>query len=112
MTESDTGPAPVIVVATIRPLPEHRDAVLAALRESVPVVHGEPGCSLYALHEAPDRLVMIEQWDSPAAFEVHGKGDALRALGAKLKGRLSEPFDVVLLGAIPLGDADRGALRG
>jgi len=37
----------VVVVATIRPLPEHRDEVLAAFRDTIPAVHREPGCILY-----------------------------------------------------------------
>jgi len=51
----------VVVVATIIPLPEHRDAVIAAFTETIPEVHKEDGCELYALHQNDDRLIMVEK---------------------------------------------------
>ena len=55
----------VVVVATIVPEPEHRDEVIAAFRHTITQVHGEDGCELYALHEAPDRLIVVEKWANP-----------------------------------------------
>ena len=60
----------VTVVATVRPVPEHRDEVIAAFTEVIPAVHAEEGCELYALHEGDDRLVMIEKWTSADALRV------------------------------------------
>jgi quinol monooxygenase YgiN len=76
----------VVVVATVVPLAEHRDEVIAAFKETIEQVHGEDGCELYALNEAPDRLIMIEKWASPEALRVHSKGAALTALNPKLAG--------------------------
>ena len=101
----------IVVVATIYPLPEHRDEVIAAFRDAVPTVHGEPGCALYALHEGPDRLVMIEQWESRQALEIHSKGDALRALNPRLKDKLAAETEVLVFDPLPAGDDDRGRLR-
>lgn len=102
---------PVIVVATIRPLPEHREEVLAALRAAVEHVHGEDGCDLYALHQAGDRFVMIERWASPAALEAHSASSpALQKLNADLDGKLQGPLDVVLLDPVPAGDPVQGQL--
>jgi quinol monooxygenase YgiN len=61
---------PVVVVATIVPRPEYRDEVIATITETVARVHEEDGCELYALHQADDRLMMVEKWAS---------ADALRA---------------------------------
>ena len=36
---------PVIIVATVTPLPEHRDEVKAVFVAAVGQVHGEDGCS-------------------------------------------------------------------
>ena len=58
----------VVVVATIIPLPEHRDEVIAAIAETVAKVREEDGCELYALHQADDRLMMVEKWASPEAL--------------------------------------------
>jgi quinol monooxygenase YgiN len=102
---------PVVVVATIRPLAEHRAEVVAAYQEAVAAVHEEDGCTLYALHEADDRLVMIEQWESPEALKAHSTGPALQALGARLAGKTAVPAEVITMTAVPAGDAEKGQLR-
>jgi quinol monooxygenase YgiN len=102
---------PVIVVATIKPLPEHRDEVRAALAAAVPRVHGEEGCELYALNQKDDRFVMIERWASPAALQTHSTDSAgLQKLNAELKGKLEAPLDVVVLEPVPAGEPAKGAL--
>src|ERR1700722_19846126 len=82
---------PVVIVAPIVPIAEHREAVNAALRAAVGHVHDEPGCELYALHEAADRLVLIEKWESPEALAVHREGAALATLGGPVGPTFSGP---------------------
>ena len=77
----------VVVVATIIPLPEHRDEVIATLTQTVPKVHEEDGCELYALHQAEDRLMMIEKWASPEALRTHSRGAALAAMNPRSRAR-------------------------
>ncbi len=101
----------VVVVATIRPKPEHRAEVVEAFERAVARVHTEDaGCELYALHEAPDRLVMIEKWSDAQALREHGHGAALVALGADLDGKLAEPTDVVTMTPHPAGTPVLGVL--
>ena len=53
-----------------------RSGVLAQVR-------AEPGCLRYELFsavEAPDRLVLLEHWDSPAHLEAHMAGAPFQAL--------------------------------
>ncbi len=102
---------PVVVVATILPLDEHRAEVVAAFTQAIPVVHGEDGCILYAMHEADDRLVMVEQWESQDALDRHSKGEALRILGAALAGKVAGPPEVITLTAVPAGDVEKGRLH-
>ena len=105
------GAMPVIVVATIRPLPEHRDEVRAALAAAIPQVHGEEGCELYALNQKDDRFVMIERWASRAALQTHSTDSAgLQKLNAELKGKLEAPLDVLVLEPVPAGEPAKGAL--
>lgn len=78
----------VVVVATIVPLAEHRDEVIAIFKETIEQVHDEDGCELYALHEAPDRLVMIEKWASREALRAHSTSPALTAMNPKLAGKV------------------------
>jgi quinol monooxygenase YgiN len=100
----------VVVVATITPLPGEENAVRAAILESIPKVHAEPGCELYALHEGTGRFVMVERWESADALAVHGKAQALRSLGAALAGKVAGPPEVRRLTAVPAGDPGKGTL--
>ena len=100
----------VVVVATITPKPGEEDAVRGAILASIPAVHAEPGCELYALHEGAGQFVIVERWASPEALAAHGKGDALTALGAALAGRVAAAPDVRRLTAVPAGEPEKGAL--
>ena len=97
----------VVVVATIIPLPEHRDEVIATITETVAKVHEEDGCELYALHQADDRLMMVEKWASSEALRAHSKGAALAAQAPRLAGKLAGPAEVIVLQAVPRRSAAR-----
>lgn len=101
----------IIVVATAFPLPEHRAEVIAAFEAAEEKVHAEEdGCELYALHEGPDRLVMIEKYASDEAVAAHRVGAGLAELIEALKGKLSAPMDVQFLTPHPAGSPAKGAL--
>jgi len=100
----------VVVVATITPLPGEEDAVREAVLESIPAVHAEPGCEVYALHEGTGEFVLVERWESADALAVHGHGEALRALGTALAGKVAGPSDVRRLTPVPAGDPDKGTV--
>ena len=68
----------VVVVATIIPLPDYRNEVIATITETVAKVHEEDGCELTPCM-ADDRLMMVEKWASPEALRAqqgHGPGRA------------------------------------
>jgi quinol monooxygenase YgiN len=100
----------VVVVATIIPLPEYRDEVITAFTATIPQVHAEDGCELYALHQAQDRLVIIEKWLSQEALGTHSQGAALAALNPRLAGKVAGAPEVIVLHAVPAGDAAKGQL--
>jgi quinol monooxygenase YgiN len=100
----------VVVVATIVPRPEHRAAVIDAIKEAIEQVHAEDGCELYSLNEAPDRLVMIEKWASQQALDAHSGGSNLAALGPKLIGKVSAAPEVIVLQSVPAGDPAKGTI--
>jgi quinol monooxygenase YgiN len=79
----------VVAIVTAFPIPEHREEVVAAFEAAIPRVHEEPGVEVYALHEGPDRLVMIEEYASQEARAEHLKGAALADLRSALDGTLS-----------------------
>ena len=101
----------VIVVATVRPVPDHRAAVIAAFEQAIARAHAEDaGCELYALHENEDRLVMIEKWTSPEALEDHARGEALAELNRGVEGKIVGELDVQILTPHPAGTPEQGAL--
>jgi quinol monooxygenase YgiN len=101
----------VVVVATIRPLPEHRAEVIAAMEKAIAGVHAhDDGCLLYALHEGDDRLVMVEKWTSAESLAEHSRGAALAELNQALSGRLAGQTDVQILRPHPAGTPAQGTL--
>jgi quinol monooxygenase YgiN len=100
----------VVVVATIVPKPECRDEVIAAFRATIEQVHEEDGCELYALHEAADRLIMVEKWASQEALGTHSKGAALAALNPMLAGKVAGRPEVIVTQPVPAGDPAKGQL--
>ncbi|HVB42628.1 MAG TPA: antibiotic biosynthesis monooxygenase [Streptosporangiaceae bacterium] len=100
----------VVVVATIVPVAEHRDEVIAAIKETIGQVHGEDGCELYTLNEAPDRLIMIEKWANAQALAAHSNGRNLAALNPKLVGKVARPPEIFVLQQVPAGDPVKGQL--
>jgi quinol monooxygenase YgiN len=101
----------IVVVATLIPVPEHRDEVIAALETAIGKVHADDGTLLYALHEGRDgRLVMIEKYADGAALSAHSKSAELAELSAALDGKLSVPMDVQVLTPHPAGSAEKGTL--
>jgi quinol monooxygenase YgiN len=100
----------VVVVATIYPTSEGRADVIEAFEAAIPLVHAEPGCELYSLHEGTDRLVMIEKWASPEALATHGTAAAVTALGSRLTGNLVSAPDIQVLTARPAGTSDLGTV--
>ena len=99
-----------VVVATITPLPEHREEVLGALQESLPAVHSEPGCQLYALHEAGGSFVFIEQWESDDALNQHNNGAAVSAVVSRISDKLAASVDIVVAQPVLGGDPGKGRL--
>jgi len=101
----------VVVVATIRPVPDRRAEAIAAVKETVAQVHAEDdGCLLYALHEGPDRLVLIEKWTDAEALAAHGRGAAVASIPERMKGLVTGPSDVQVLHPHPAGNPEQGIL--
>jgi len=102
---------PVVVTAVFQPAPGRRDDLVEALRTTMPGVHAETGCQLYAIHDAEDgTITMIEKWDSVADLDAHGSGPAVASLGAAIEGLVTEPAHVTRMTPIPVGDDAVGSL--
>jgi quinol monooxygenase YgiN len=101
----------VVVVATLTPRDGQLQKVLDALAVSVPLVHQEPGCELYAPHTDGKLVVMVERWESQEALDVHSAGDALKTFGELAGPSLAGPPVVIVLENVPLGDPTKGTIQ-
>ena len=87
----------VYVIATLEVAPGTRAAFLAEFAKVVPLVHAEAGCIEYGptvdaetdipiqFKIGPDRVTIIEKWDSVAALKAHGVAPHMQAYRAKVK---------------------------
>jgi quinol monooxygenase YgiN len=102
---------PVVVTAVFHPAPGRKDELVEAFRSTIPGVHAEAGCLLYAIHDAGDgTITMIEKWASVDDLDAHGSGPAVAALQAATKDFLAGPATVVRMIPIPVGDPAAGEL--
>ncbi len=101
----------VIVTAVFHPQPGRGADLAEALRVAIPAVHQEPGCLLYAIHDADDGTVtMIEKWRSAEDLDAHAAGPAVAELQAGIDGLLARPTVVTRMTPIPAGTAEQGML--
>lgn len=73
----------VVVVARYRARVGNTEAVAAALRDYVPLVHAEPGCLAFIVHRARDDLrefLLYEHYRDDAALDAHRASAHFRAV--------------------------------
>ncbi|WP_113718968.1 putative quinol monooxygenase [Arthrobacter dokdonensis] len=101
----------VIVTAVFHPLDGHTAELIKALQNTIPAVHEEAGCRLYAIHEANNgTITMIEKWDSPEQLGAHAKGSAVAALDEAVANHIASPTTVTTMTPIPAGTPELGTL--
>ncbi|MCG7597228.1 putative quinol monooxygenase [Mycobacterium sp. PSTR-4-N] len=102
---------PVVVVATMIAKPESVDSVRDACKKAIEAVHDEPGCELYALHEADGTFVFVEQWADADALKAHGSAPAVGTLFGTIGELLDGAPDIKMLAPVVAGDPAKGQLR-
>ena len=85
------------VIATVELAPGMRDAFLAEFRKIIADVKGEAGCIEYGpavdvetdipiqFRVGPNKVVVIEKWESVAALKAHGVAPHMQAYRARVK---------------------------
>jgi quinol monooxygenase YgiN len=85
------------VVVTMRIKQGRMEEFLAACKELRPLVLGEPGCLAYDYtrdvpspfdaqpRTEPDRITLLERWESLDALRAHLATPHMKAAGAKMK---------------------------
>ena len=102
---------PITVVATMKAKPESVDAVRNACKQAIEVVHSEPGCDLYSLHEADGTFVFVEQWADADALKTHSTAPAVATLFGTVDELLDGAPDIKRLTPVVAGDPAKGQLR-
>jgi quinol monooxygenase YgiN len=103
---------PLVVVATMKAKPESVEAVREAGKKAVELVHQEPGCELYSLHEADDgTFIFVEQWADAEALQTHGGAPAVAEFFGTVGTLLDGAPDVKVLKTVGAGDPAKGQLR-
>jgi quinol monooxygenase YgiN len=101
----------VIVTAHFEAHEGHEQNLIDALRESIPAVHAEPGCLMFALHRAENRsVVLLEKWESEELLKTHLDGDPVAALVDRIAPHIAKSPEVVRLTAVPAGTGHQGIL--
>jgi len=102
---------PIVVVATMTAKPESVEAVRDACTKAIEAVHQEPGCELYALHEANGTFVFVEQWADADALKTHSTAPGVTTLFGTIGELLDGAPDIKMLQPVVAGDPAKGALR-
>lgn len=101
----------VIVTAVFVPVEGKQAELVAALREAIPAVHAEPGCVLYAIHDAEDgTITMLEKWASVEDLDAHAAGEPITRLNRLIDGLIDGPVVVTRMFALPAGTEQQGLL--
>lgn len=101
----------VIVTAVFTPIPGGKDALIAAMGRGIAAVHDEPGCELYAIHDAEDgTITMLEKWTTAGDLDAHAAGDAVKILQADIEGLVTGPAVVTRMTPLPAGTDAQGVL--
>jgi quinol monooxygenase YgiN len=105
------APVTVVVTAVFHPVPGRTAELVEALRTSIPAVHEEKGCRLYAIHDADDgTITMIEKWDSRDDLDAHAVSPAVKVLQAAVAELIAQPTTVTTMTPLPAGTPEQGAL--
>ena len=101
---------PIVVLAVFEPVEGMVDALREALVASIPAVHAEQGCELYAIHDGADGVIyMIEKWTTVEDLDRHGAGEAVAAL-QQATAESCVNVEVTRMSPIPAGTEGQGLL--
>ena len=101
----------VVVTAVFHPAEGRTAELVDVLRATIPAVHEERGCRLYAIHDAEDgTITMIEKWDSRDDLAAHAGSPAVKALQDAVGGLISRPTTVTTMTPLPAGTPTQGEL--
>lgn len=103
----------VVVVVLGRAVPGRGDEAVAAFQEVAVPTHAEEGCVLYAVHRVagdPDRIVLVERWESREALDQHLQTPHLLAFREGSADLWAEPMEILIVDPVTADDVAKGYL--
>jgi quinol monooxygenase YgiN len=101
----------VVVLAAFKAKAGDELNLLNALRESVPEIHEEAGCSLFALHEGEDGgVLLVEKWESEQLLDAHLAAEPVANLVRRIGPFIAADPEVTRLRPIAAGTPSQGSL--
>lgn len=101
----------IVVTAVFTPIEGRKTDLIDALRASIPAVHDERGCEIYALHDADNgSVIMVEKWKSRADLDDHIRGEAGAQLMRRIRELVVHPVTVTKMDSIGAGTSGQGAI--
>lgn len=103
----------IVVVGSLTARAGKEDDAAEALATLVAPTHAEEGCILYSLHQGvtdKTRFAFVERWASQELLDAHLQSDHIAAVLARANELLAEAPDIVVYGAMPLGEERKGSL--
>jgi|UniRef100_UPI0040488819 quinol monooxygenase YgiN len=99
------------VVAIFTPKPEHRDEIRSLLLRITPIVHDEPGCELYAMHEDVEgRFIYVETWTTRDDWTDHVDRQTVKDILTGVEGKLIGEIQVFEMHNLSTGSSGKGSL--
>lgn len=99
------------VIAIFTPKPEFAAEVKKLLLRITPLVHEEPGCELYALHQDVEgRLIFVESWTTRELWITHCEAQTVTDINAGVAGKLQRDIEVYELYNLPAGSTGKGTI--
>ena len=99
------------VVAIFTPKSEHRDEIRSLLLRITPIVHDEPGCELYAMHEDVEgRFIFVETWTTRDDWTDHVDRQTVKDILTGVEGKLIGEIQVFEMHHLSTGSSGKGSL--
>ena len=105
----------VVVVVTLQVTPGKEEEMRRTLTEGSGATHEEPGCIVYAMHQAledPTRFAIVECWASQEDLDRHLALPEVKDLIARIDALAEGQPAFAIYRALPAGDPAKGTLAG
>jgi quinol monooxygenase YgiN len=90
----------IYVIATLTVKPEMKAELFSSANDCIAATRQEKGCISYELFEStldPNKLVFVEEWESPECLPLHSKSDHMKTFGRVAVKCFAAPVQVQII---------------